>query len=140
MSYPPPPGPDDAGGTPPPVPPSSPYGSAPPPPPPPPPYGGPPPGYQPAPGGYYGSPAPKGNQKALWAMILGIVGLVCCSPLAIAALVLGIIAKEEIDESHGTQSGRGQAQAGFVLGIIGCVLMVIGVIAFASGGLSTSDF
>ena len=71
-------------------------------------------------------------------MILGIVGLLCCSPLAIAALVLGVMAKREIDESGGTQTGRGQAQAGFVLGIIGCVVMVLGIIVFASGGLSTN--
>jgi len=134
MSYPPPPpGPDDAAGTPPPPP----YGSAPPPPPPPP-YGGQPPTYPPAPGGYYGPPPSGSNQKALWAMILGIVGLLCCSPLAIAAIVLGVIAKREIAESGGTQSGRGQAQAGFVLGIIGCVVMVLGIIVFASGGFSTS--
>ena len=134
MSYPPPPpGPDDAAGTPPPPP----YGSAPPPPPPPP-YGGQPPTYPPAPGGYYGPPPSGSNQKALWAMILGIVGLLCCSPLAIAAIVLGVIAKREIDESGGTQSGRGQAQAGFILGIIGCVVLVLGIIVFATGGLSTS--
>jgi uncharacterized membrane protein len=71
-------------------------------------------------------------------MILGIVGLLCCSPAAIAALVLGVIAKREIDESGGTQSGRGQAQAGFVLGIIGCVVMVFGIVAFSVGGLRTN--
>ena len=149
MSYPPPPpGPDDAAGTPPPPygsapPPPPPSGSTPPPPPPPPPYGGQPPAYPPAyppaPGGYYGPPPPAGNQKALWAMILGIVGLLCCSPLGIAAIVLGVISKREIDESGGTQSGRGQAQAGFVLGIISCVVMVLGIIFFATGSFSTSS-
>ena len=131
MSYPPPPpGADDAGSTPPPAPP---YGA--PPPPPAPPYGGPPPGYPPAPGGYYGQPVPAGNKKAMWSMILGILSLVCCGVITgIAAIVLSQQAKREIAASGGMQTGAGQAQAGFVLGIIGVAITVIGVIAVAATG------
>lgn len=100
----------------------------------------PPPGYPP--GGYGGAPgypvAPT-NPKATWAMILGILGLVCCGIAAIPALVLGIVAKNEIQASNGMQSGAGQAQAGFILGIIGCALWVVGVIAYvglaSAGGM-----
>jgi hypothetical protein len=126
MSYPPQPPsePDDSGSTPPPPPP---YGSAPPPPPP---YGG-TPGYPPAPGGY--GAVPRGNQKALWSMILGIGGLLCCVVLAIVAIVLGNQAKKEIAASGGMQTGAGQAQAGIVLGIIGCVLGVAAIAFYAIG-------
>lgn len=112
------------------------YGSAPPPPegsyPPPPP----PPG-APAPGGYGG--VPQQNKKALWSMILGIVGILCCGFLAgIPALILGNQAKQEIAASGGTQTGEGMAQAGFILGILAIVFGVIGAILFATGSLSYS--
>jgi hypothetical protein len=124
MSYPPPPS-DQPGGQP-----GDQAGAPPPPPSPPPPpaYGAPPP-----PGQYYGGggyAVPVGNQKALWAMILGIVGLVCCTFASIAAIVLGLQAKKEIEASGGMQTGAGQAQAGFVMGIIGCALGAIGIIAY----------
>lgn len=109
------------------------YGSVPPPPegsyPPP------PPGGMPAPGGYGG--APQQNKKALWSMILGILGLVCCGFFTgIPALILGNQAKQEIAASGGTQSGAGMAQAGFILGIISIVFGVISAILFATGTLT----
>jgi len=126
MSYPPPPphDPDDSGSTPPPPPPPPPYGAAPPP------YGAPPPpGYgYPAGGGYA---VPSSNPKALWSMILGILSLFCCGVITgVVAVVLAQQAKREIAASGGMQSGAGQAQAGFVLGIIGIALTVIGLIAY----------
>ena len=108
------------------------------PPPPPPPGGGypaappPPPGYGYGPGGGM----PISNKKALWSMILGILGLVCCGFFAgIPALILGRSAQREIDASGGMQTGRGMATAGFVLGIISCVLGVISVILFLTGAI-----
>lgn len=89
------------------------------------------------------------NQKALWSMILGIVGLVCCGLFtAIPAIILGHMGKKEIDASGGAQSGRGMAQAGFILGIIGTVLTVVGLIiyvaifatAISSGEFSGTEF
>lgn len=86
-------------------------------------------------GGGYGQPgggqvayvgAPAQNQKALWALILGILGLVCCGIFtAVPAIILGNNAKKEIEASGGTQSGQGMAQAGFILGIVGTVLSVL---------------
>jgi hypothetical protein len=100
-------------------------------PPPPPPYGSRPPAYPPS-GGHpaYGA-TPAGNQKALWALILGIVGLLCCAVLSVVAIVLGSQAKKEIRASGGLQAGDGQAQAGIVLGIIGCALWGAGVAFYA---------
>jgi hypothetical protein len=98
---------------------------APPPPPPP------PPGYGPSP---YGAPVPQGtNQKAIWSLVLGILGVLCCGPLGIGALILGRSAKNEIAQTG--QQGAGMATAGVVLGIIAIVFMVLAAILFATGAL-----
>ena len=93
-------------------------------PPPPPQYGAP----QPPMGG-----APQGtNPKAIWALVLGILGLLCCGFFTgIPAVILGNMAKKEIESGTGT--GRGLAQAGFILGIIAIALGVLGVILAATG-------
>lgn len=57
-------------------------------------------------------------------MVCGILGIVICGPLAIVAIVLGKQAQSEIDASYGALSGRGQATAGFVLGIVGLAIWV----------------
>jgi hypothetical protein len=75
---------------------------------------------------------PSSNQKALWSMILGIVSLLCCGVITgAAAIILSQQAKKEIAASGGLQSGSGQAQAGFILGIIGVALTVLGLIGYA---------
>lgn len=134
MSYPPPPPPpnepDDSGSTPPPPPP--PYGA-------PPVYGTPPAYGTPPPGGGYGYPAgyavPESNKKAMWSLILGIVSLFCCGIVTgVVAIVLSQQAKREIEASGGMQSGAGQAQAGFILGIVGIALTVLGLVVIGSGG------
>ncbi|MGH3497700.1 MAG: DUF4190 domain-containing protein [Nocardioidaceae bacterium] len=85
----------------------------------------------------YGAPfQPARSNKALWSMILGIVGLGCCSPLGIAALIMGYQARSEIRASQGAQTGDGMAQAGLILGIIDIVLLVISVILFSAGTVS----
>ena len=124
MSYPPPPPeqPDEPGSTPPPYPST----------PPPPAYGAPPPpGYgYPAGGGYA---VPAGNKKALWSMILGILSLFCCGVVTgVVAIVLSQQAKREIAASGGMQRGAGQAQAGFILGIIGIVLSLLLAVSYLS--------
>ena len=118
----------------------------PPPPPSPPGYGPPPPGYQP-PVGAYGDGGQQ-NQKALWSMILGILSLVCCGLVTgIPAIILGNMGKKEINIDS-AQTGRGMAQAGFILGIIGTVLSVVVIVVYAviigaaisSGEFSNTEF
>jgi hypothetical protein len=82
----------------------------------------------PAPGGYGG--VPQQNKKALWSMILGILGLVCCGFAGIAALILGNQAKQEIAASGGTQTGEGMAKAGVILGIISIVILIFGTVFY----------
>ena len=98
-------------------------------------YAGPPP---PDASGRYGYAQPKTNQKAIWSLVLGILGLVCCGFLAgIPALILGNMAKKEIAASGGAETGAGMAQAGFVLGIIAIVLGVLGLVLVLAGVIST---
>lgn len=98
------------------------------------PPGGYPPGGYPPPPGYGGYSQPKTNQKALWSLILGILGLVCCGIFTgVPALILGNMAKKEIAASGGAETGDGMAKAGVILGIVSIVLSILGLILFASG-------
>ena len=99
------------------------------PPPPPPQYGAPQPPY--------GGPPQKTNTKAVWALVLGILSILCCGLVAgIPAIILGNLAKKEIAATG--QPGRGMAQAGFILGIISIAFTVLTLILYATGALSGS--
>jgi hypothetical protein len=63
-------------------------------------------------------------------LIFGILGLVVCAPLAIAAWVMGSGDLKQMDAGTMDPSGRGNTQAGKICGIIGTILMIIGVIVF----------
>ena len=78
------------------------------------------------PGGYY-SPVPD-HPKATTAMVLGIVGVVVCGVVAPFAMVMGKRTLAEIDASQGRLGGRGQAQAGYVLGLVGTILLGVAVL------------
>lgn len=83
-----------------------------------------PPTYQ-----YGGFPAPtQTNGLAIASMVLGILWIYWVG--SILALIFGYIAKKQIDESGGRQSGRGMAIAGIVLGWIGVAALAL-VIVFA---------
>jgi hypothetical protein len=83
----------------------------------------PPPPYGQQPQGYPVPVAPGTSGKATAALILGIFGVaVCPLVLSVPAIIVGQSAKKEIDASQGRLGGRGQAQAGFILGIVGTVL------------------
>lgn len=92
----------------------------------------------------YGQPqyggAPQGNnQKAIWSLVAGIAGLCCCQPVGIVAILLSRNAKEEIGRTG--QSGAGMATAGFVLGIIALVVLVVNIILLSTGVYSLNfDF
>ncbi|GAA4739219.1 hypothetical protein GCM10023350_24530 [Nocardioides endophyticus] len=109
------------------------------------PYGGPqqppyqPPQQPPPPYGYgqpYQPPAPN-HPSAMTALVLGIIGLagiLTCGGVTLVlspfAWAIGSKAVKEIDAAPpGTYSGRDQANAGRITGIIGTVLLVLGIIA-----------
>jgi hypothetical protein len=63
------------------------------------------------------------HPKGMIILILGILSLVCCSPLGIAAFVMGNTALKEIDAEPGRYSNRQLVQIGRILGIIGMVFL-----------------
>jgi hypothetical protein len=101
------------------------------PPAPPSPYGQPgaypPPPY--APSGY--PVPPSTNGLAIAALILGLVGWMPCGLGSIIAVVFGFVARGQIKESRGRQSGDGMALAGIILGFLGIALVVLWVVLIA---------
>ena len=91
----------------------------------PPSYGEPQPPYGQQPG-YPVAYAPD-HPRATMSLILGILGIVVCGVIAPFAWRIGKQTVDEIDASNGQLGGRGSAQAGYVLGIIGTILLGIGV-------------
>jgi hypothetical protein len=84
----------------------------------------------------YGYPAqPPNHPQSTTALVLGLVGLiggcVCGLPLLVApfAWVVGAKVKREIAASNGQLGGESSAQAGFVMGIIGTVLLALALVA-----------
>ena len=86
-------------------------------------------------GGYAYTTAPKTNPLAIGSLVCSLVS---CGIGSIAAIVLGHMAKKQIRESGGTQTGDGLATAGLVLGYIGVVLG-IGFLIFYIVVLATSE-
>jgi hypothetical protein len=68
---------------------------------------------------------------------------VCCGLASPFAIWLGRKSMREIDASGGRMGGRGQAQAGFIMGIIGTALWALGLLfyvgLFAFGVLAASQ-
>jgi Domain of unknown function (DUF4190) len=85
--------------------------------------------YPQQPGGY--APPPRDHPRATLALVLGILSLVCLQILGPFAWVIGRKAVVEIDASGGQMGGRGQAQAGYVLGIISTALFVLWLVVLA---------
>ncbi|HWI43026.1 MAG TPA: DUF4190 domain-containing protein [Nocardioides sp.] len=100
-------------------------------------YGPPPPGggYGPPPPGY-GGQAPSNSVMAIISLVTGILGVLCCGSwiFAIAALILGFLARKEIAESGGMKTGGGMATAGLVLGVIGIVISLVWTILWIATG------
>ncbi|MBO1750272.1 DUF4190 domain-containing protein [Actinotalea sp. BY-33] len=97
-------------------------------PPPPPAYGG-------ARGGGYGT---EKNSLGVWALVLGILGVLCCGLgfiFGIPALIVGNKSKEAARNGQANNGGLGQA--GVVLGWIAIAFSVLWLIyVFAFGGLT----
>ena len=79
----------------------------------------------------YGAPMPGANHpRATLIHVLGILSIPCCGLFTgIPAIILGNTAQKEIAASGGTIGGSGAVNAGYICGIIGTVLSVIGIIA-----------
>ena len=87
--------------------------------------------------GYYSASAPN-STLAIIALVAGILG-VTFFPLvgSLVAVIVGPMAKREIDESGGTLGGEGLAQIGMILGWVGLALWLCGCcIAIGAFGFS----
>lgn len=91
-------------------------------------YGPPPPAnpYGSTPG--YGG-APQDHPKGTTVLILGILSLVCCGLFTgIPAIIIGKNALRETDAAPGMYSNAGALKAGYICGIIGTALSVVGIV------------
>ena len=96
-------------------------------------------GYPPQ--GYgYGQPPyrPADHPRATTALVLGLVAIVggftCGLPLVVGpwAWAIGRGAVREIDQEPHRYGGRGMAMAGYVLGVIATILLILGVLALVA--------
>ncbi len=77
------------------------------------------------------SGAPENNSLALISLIASILGLTLFPFLgSIAGLILGYMAKKQIEESNGTEGGEDLAKWGIILGWVGIGLGILGCCAF----------
>jgi hypothetical protein len=83
--------------------------------------------------------APKSNQMAVWAMVTGILALLCCQILGPVSIILGCVALSQI-KNNPPQEGSGFAIAGIVLGILSLILVVVCIIMFVSIPGAFSNF
>lgn len=95
-----------------------------------------PPEQQPAfgsgPGHPYGAPPMRRtNSNAITSLVLGILAIVMCGFVTgIPAVIIGNRARREIDDSAGTEEGRGMATAGLVMGWISIAFVVLALLVF----------
>ncbi len=76
----------------------------------------------------------KTSGMAIASLVLGLIGLGIGSVLAI---IFGLMAKKNIRESGGMETGGGMATAGIVLGILGVVgalILIVSGLAASGGG------
>lgn len=74
------------------------------------------------------------NGFAIASLVLGIVWAMGVG--SILALVFGYIGKGQIDQSGGTQTGRGMAIAGIVLGWVGVGFILLMILLMTFGWMS----
>lgn len=103
--------------------------------------------YQPGPQQPYGGYAvqPPQHPQATTVLVLGILGLLLCQLASPVAWVMGGRARREIEAARGQLGGSGMVTAGWVMGIIGTVLLalsllvvVAAVVIVVIAGLSSS--
>lgn len=99
------------------------------------------PGQQPYGQPAYGQPAyPTPPQRtvnglAIASLVLSVVNV--CGIGGIAGIVTGFMARKQIRESGGSQSGDGLALAGIIVGFIGVALVVLYLIVIVAVGLDS---
>jgi uncharacterized membrane protein len=88
----------------------------------------------------YGAPyqAQTTNGLAIAALVCGLASFVTCVS-AIAAVILGHMARKQIRESGGQQGGDGMALAGLIIGYIFIALLVLYIVFIVVVAATTDD-
>ena len=68
------------------------------------------------------------NTLGTWALVLGIVGIVCCGPAGIGAIIMGNQSKRA--EADGLANNGSMGNVGWILGIVGVILWGVGLIVY----------
>ena len=73
--------------------------------------------------------APTGDRtNAGIALALSILGLIMCGLLAPVGMVIGRNELQRIDTGHGDAGARGMAQAAWIIGLIGTIVLALGLV------------
>src|ERR1051325_6351587 len=79
-------------------------------------------------------PPPKSEPKAVAALLLGISSMACLGAVTgLPAIILGALARKDIDRSRGTLSGSGMAAGGIVTGFFGTGLGFVALLYIIGG-------
>jgi hypothetical protein len=84
------------------------------------------------------TPAYPEASQATTALVLGILGIICCPVLGIVAWIMANNELEGIKSGRRNPTNEGTANASRILGIVGTVLIgvsIIGLILLAAGAL-----
>jgi hypothetical protein len=73
----------------------------------------------------------KTSGMAIASLVLGLVWIYGIG--SVLAIIFGFVAKKNIRESNGLQTGGGMATAGIVLGIVGAVIFLVLILAVVGG-------
>ena len=77
------------------------------------------------------------SNRAITALVLGILSVICCSILGPVAWYLGVDEGRAIREGRSSVAGEGMALAAKILGIIGTVFLIFGILwVFFLGGMA----
>ncbi|MDE0889932.1 MAG: hypothetical protein OSA40_10785 [Phycisphaerales bacterium] len=66
-------------------------------------------------------------------LVLGILSIIVCAPIGIAAFSMGRSDLREIDAGEREPQGRGLTQAGMICGIVGMVIFALQIVFIALG-------
>lgn len=79
----------------------------------------------------------KGSSRATTALVLGILGFVCCQLCAPFAWYMGNQELKAIKSGQAPAAGQGFATAGQILGIIGTIFLLFAILwIFFFGGMA----
>ncbi len=79
---------------------------------------------------------PRRSGKALASLICGVLGLFLIPlVLPVAAIVLGVMGRRDIENGRGRVTGIGMAQAGIAMGVVGVAIAGAIVLLAITGSL-----